>query len=209
MTLNEDPKERLNWIYQAKDTEDLQSRYDLWAKGYENDVASYGYKLPGVVSGFLGRYLRPIDGAILDAGAGTGIMGEMMSLLDYEELVAIDLSTGMLEIAKEKGVYREVHRMVLGEHLDFPDDFFAGVIAVGVLSVGHAPPESFDELIRCTRPSGYIIFSVRVDAQGFPEAQSTLEHAKKWQLVEETPPFLVVPLAENTIKTKVFVYKVL
>jgi SAM-dependent methyltransferase len=209
MTLDKDPKERLKWIYKAEGVEDLQSRYDLWAEEYEKDVSSYGYKIPAVVAGFLGRYLRPIDGTILDAGAGTGIMGEMLSLLSYQEMVAIDISPGMLELAKQKGIYREIHQMTLGKHLDFPDDFFAGVIATGVLSIGHAPPESFSELIRCTRPGGIIIFSVRADAAGFKDAQDELEKAKKWQLIEETPPFNSLPLGEPDIQHKVYVYRVI
>jgi SAM-dependent methyltransferase len=209
MTLDKDPKERLKWIYKAEGVEDLQSRYDLWAEEYEKDVSSYGYKIPAVVAGFLGRYLRPIDGTILDAGAGTGIMGEMLSLLSYQEMVAIDISPGMLELAKQKGIYREIHQMTLGKHLDFPDDFFAGVIATGVLSIGHAPPESFSELIRCTRPGGIIIFSVRADAAGFKNAQDELEKAKKWQLIEETAPFTSLPLGEPDIQHKVFVYRVI
>ncbi|MFC1913760.1 class I SAM-dependent DNA methyltransferase [Chloroflexota bacterium] len=208
MTLDKDPKERLKWIYQAEGVKDLESRYDLWAKEYDIDVAGYGYKIPGVLAGFLGRCLRPADGTLLDAGAGTGIMGEIMSLLGYKELVAMDLSSGMLEIARQKGVYRELHRMVMGEHLDFPDNEFAGAMAVGVLSVGHAPPESFAELIRCTRPGGYIIFSVRADAQGFKEKQDELEQAKKWRLTETTPPFISLPLGEPDIKHKIFVYRV-
>jgi SAM-dependent methyltransferase len=95
----------------------------------------------------------------------------------------------MLAVVKRKEVYRELHRMVMEEHLDFPDDNFAGTVAVGVISVGHAPPESFDELIRCTQPGGYIIFSVRADAQGFKERQDILEKDNKWKLVEATAPF--------------------
>jgi SAM-dependent methyltransferase len=209
MTLNEDPKERLKWIYQADGVHDLEDRYNLWAQNYDEDVASYGYKIPGVVAGYLGRYIRPEDGMILDAGAGTGIMGEIMSLISYKNLVAMDLSSGMLEIARQKGVYSEVHRMVMGEHLDFPDDKFAGTMAVGVISVGHAPPESFDELIRCTRPGGYIIFSVRADAQGFREKQDELARQKKWQLTEATAPFVSLPLGEPDIKHIIFVYQVI
>jgi len=208
MTLDKDPKERLKWIYKSEGVKDLENRYDLWAKVYDEDVAGYGYKIPGVLAGFLGRYLRPADGTILDAGAGTGIMGEIMSLLGYKELVAMDLSSGMLEIARGKNIYREVHRMIMGEHLDFPDDIFAGTMAVGVLSIGHAPPESFAELIRCTRPGGYIIFSVRADAQGFQEKQDELEQLKKWRLTEVTPPFISLPLGEPEIKHKIFVYRV-
>jgi len=103
MTLHEDKKERLNWIYSASGTQDLEQRYDLWAKEYDEDVAGYGYKIPGVLAGFLGRYLKTDNGSILDAGAGTGIMGEVMSLLGYQNLVAIDLSEGMLAVAKQKG----------------------------------------------------------------------------------------------------------
>ncbi len=208
MTLHEDPKERLKWIYQAEGVKDLENRYDLWAQKYEEDVASYGYKIPSVLAGFLGRYLRPEDGIILDAGAGTGIMGEIMALIGYRDLVAMDLSWGMLKIAQQKGVYNEIHRMVMGDHLDFPDDKFAGTMAVGVISVGHAPPESFEELVRCTHRGGYIIFSVRADAQGFKEKQDELASAGKWRLVEVTDPFVSLPLGEPDIKHKVFVYQV-
>jgi SAM-dependent methyltransferase len=208
MTSPKDRKERLNWIYSSKGVQDLEDRYDHWAKEYEEDVASYGYKIPGVLSGFMGRYLKIDDEPILDAGAGTGIMGEIMSLLSYRNLVAMDLSKGMLEIARQKGVYGELHRMVMGEHLDFPDDTFAGTVAVGVLSVGHAPPESFDELIRCTRPGGYIIFSVRADAEGFKERQDALEQDKKWELIKATTPFISLPLGEPDIKHQIFVYMV-
>ncbi len=206
--LDKDRRERLHWIYRAEGVEDLENRYDLWAREYDQDVASYGYKVPGVLAGFLGRYVRPEDGTLLDAGAGTGIMGEIMSLLGYPELVAMDLSRGMLEVAEQKGVYREVRRMVMGEHLDFPDEKFAGTLAVGVLSVGHAPPDSFDELVRCTRAGGYIIFSVRADAEGFREKQDELERAGKWRLTEETAPFVSLPLGEPDIKHKIFVYRV-
>ena len=52
-------EKELKWIYKAEAVEDLQSRYDLWAQEYENDIASYGYKLPVVVAGFLGRLASP------------------------------------------------------------------------------------------------------------------------------------------------------
>jgi len=54
---------------------------------------------------------------------GTGIMGEVMSYLGYDALTAMDLSSGMLEIAQGKGIYRELHRMVMGEHLEFNTDY--------------------------------------------------------------------------------------
>jgi ubiquinone/menaquinone biosynthesis C-methylase UbiE len=135
-------------------------------------------------------------------------MGEMLALLGYKDLVAIDLSTGMLELARKKGIYRDIRQMLLGEHLDFPDNTFAGVTAVGVLSMVNTPPESLAELTRCTRPGGCIIFSVRADAQGFKEVQDGLERDNKWSLVEAVEPFVPMPLVAPDIKHRVFVYRV-
>ncbi len=208
MTQPKTSRERLHWIYASQGNHDLEERYDAWAGNYDEDVAGYGYKIPGIVAGFVGRYLKPADGQLLDAGAGTGVMGEVLALLGYNELVAIDLSTGMLEVARKKGVYRDTRQMVMGEHLDFPDNAFAGTTAVGVLSVAHAPPESFAELIRCTKPGGCIIFSVRADTQGFKEVQDGLECNNKWSLLETAGPFVSLPLGEPDIKHQVFAYRV-
>jgi SAM-dependent methyltransferase len=159
------------------------------------------------------RYVGPEDGAILDAGAGTGIMGEIFAILGHPDQVAIDLSEGMLAIARRKNVYREVRRMVLGERLDFADDAFAAVTAVGVLTVGHAPPESFDELVRVTRPGGHLVFSVTEPAYhegGFKQKQAALAADGRWKPVERTRPYRVLPGAPggSSLLSRVYVYRV-
>ena len=53
--------------------------------------------------------------------------------------------------------------MVMGETLGFASGVFDAVIAVGVLTLGHAPANSLDELARITKPSGYVVFTVRTD----------------------------------------------
>ena len=52
--------------------------------------------------------------------------------------------------------------MTLGEKLDFPDDKFAAIISSGTITPHHAPPKSFEELIRIG-PGAPIIFSMRDD----------------------------------------------
>jgi hypothetical protein len=82
---------------------------------------------------------------------------------------------------------------------------------MGVFTQGHAPPESFDELIRITEPGGHIIFSVRDDVylnRGFKEKQDILEKEGRWQLVEKTEPFQALPLGDSGIHNRIFVYKV-
>ena len=186
--------------------------YDSWAEDYERSVASWGYTTPAVAAGLFGRYVRPEDGTILDAGAGTGITGEILALLGYGDIVGIDVAPKMLELARSKGAYRELRQMELGGRLDFPDDAFGSVVSTGVFAAGHAPPESFDDLIRVTKPGGYMILSVRTDVfeeGGFKEKQEALEREHKWQLVDVSASFAHLRFEDPDLKIQVFAYRVL
>jgi SAM-dependent methyltransferase len=102
--------------------------------------------------------------------------------------------------------------MELGGRLDFPDDAFGSVVSTGVFAAGHAPPESFDDLIRVTRPGGYMILSVRTDVYeegGFKEKQEALEREHKWQLVDVSAPFAHLRFEDPDLKIQVFAYRVL
>ena len=46
------------------------------------------------------------DIKILDAGAGTGIIGEMLVQQGYRNIDALDISEEMLNLAKQRNVYR-------------------------------------------------------------------------------------------------------
>ena len=203
-------------VFSAKDNRELTELYDTGAEEYDERVLGSGYNLPIVLAGLVCRYVGPEDGTLLDADAGTGLLGEILAPLGYKDLVAIDLSQGMLEVARKKGLYKEVHHMVLGEYLDFSDDTFAATIAPGVFNVNHAPPESLDELVRITRTHGYIIFSVRANVyihNGFKDKQDALESEKRWRLVETTEPFYYYfhfspRLPDPDILSKAFVYQI-
>ncbi|HZC18358.1 MAG TPA: class I SAM-dependent methyltransferase, partial [Rubrobacteraceae bacterium] len=155
--------------------------------------------------------VTPGEGPIFDAGAGSGLMGVVLAPLGYGDIIGIDISPEMLELARKKGVYKELHQMELGGRLDFPDDAFAAVVSTGVFAAGHAPPESFEDLIRLTRAGGYLIFSVRTDVYeegGFREKQEALEREGRWRLVEATEPFSHLRFEDPELKVRVFAYQV-
>ena len=85
-------------------------------------------------------------------------------------------------------------------------------MAMGVLTVGHAPPSSLDELVRIIRPGGTIIFSmlhqepVETD---FKQKQDELVRQGVWRLVEDTPYFQSLPYGEPDVSHKAYVYRVL
>ena len=201
----------LHKVYSSRNMQELEERYDAWAEDYEQDVCSFGYRSPDIISNLIGRYVESQEGPILDAGAGTGILGERLASCGYNDLTGIDLSQAMLDVAEKKGVYQDLRQMVLGERLDFSDNRFSAVVSMGVFTENHAPPESFDELVRITKPGGHIVFSVRSDTglnKIYQEKQDALLDEGKWELVEETNAFQCLPEARPEVLNQVFVYRV-
>jgi predicted TPR repeat methyltransferase len=205
--------ERLKEVYSARDSKELEAVYDQWAEDYEAHLVTFGYRIPSIMAGLVGRFVPLGATPILDAGVGTGIMGEILRLCKYGDMVGIDLSDGMLKAAQAKGIYRDLRRMVLGDKLDFPDQTFAAVVSVGTFTTGHAPPDSFDELTRITKSGGHILFSVLNKSylnEGFKEKQAALEQDGAWCLVEMVDPFESQPLLKRPELThRICVYKVL
>jgi SAM-dependent methyltransferase len=201
---------RLDRVYSAADLNDLEQAYNQWAASYDEEVGRLGYLIRTVSTGYIGRFINP-QHKVLDAGAGTGLIGSYLQPIGYDNLTAIDLSEGMLQRAKARGCYREVRRMVLGESLDFEKDSFDDCYAVGVFTEGHAPPNAFDELVRVVRPGGHIVFSIRNDVyekKGFREKLGELESAGHWQQIAASPVFQPYEKAKPEIRTRVFVYRV-
>jgi len=155
-------EDRLAEVYGAADATSLSRTYDAWAASYDADMLSVGYAHPAVICGLVSRHVPDAATPILDAGVGTGNIGQLLNILGYGNLHGLDMSQGMLERAKARGVYRSLSRGVLGEALDFKADTFGCIISTGTFTTGHAPASGFDELSRITKPGGHLIFTVGV-----------------------------------------------
>ena len=203
---------RIQWVYESANNKELEERYDQWAADYDKDLAEeFAWNSPQNSAAVFSKRVEK-SARILDAGAGTGLVGECLAQAGYGNLVAMDLSLGMLREAKKKNVYNDFRQMALGGTLDFPTDEFDAVISVGVFTQGHAPASSFDELVRITKPGGIIVFSLRVDTyetDGFKEHQSGLESSGKWKLAEVTEQFQPLPKGEPEVFHQVWVYQVM
>jgi len=202
---------KVQWVYSSQNNQELAERYDQWAQEYDTDLEEdFGWRGPQGTAEVFARHV-PKDARVLDAGAGTGLVGQALAGLGFRDLVAMDLSAGMLDQARQKNAYREFHQMVMGETLSFPSQAFDAVISVGVLTVGHAPASSLDELVRVTKPGGHVVFSLRPDVyenDGFKEKQDALESEGRWQLVEVGDPFQALPKGEPEVFHQIWVYRV-
>lgn len=189
----------LGAVYAAKSQSDLSAHYDNWAQSYEAEMAIAGYRHPTICLALLTRHLPRGATPLLDAGAGTGLLGEWLGITGYPHIEALDLSPGMLAVAAAKNVYAALHQLALGGPLPFADGHFAGVISSGVFTSGHVGVEGLDELIRICRPGGVIVLSVKTTLWDGGFSARIGELGPLVELVEETAPYVSMPGEVGTI----------
>ena len=201
----------LDRLYGAHDLDELRGEYDRIASAYDAELLDgMGYRSPAAVSEVVRRLLPP-DARVLDAGAGTGLLGVALAKDGFTRLDALDLSPGMLAEAARKEVYGDLRTGRLGEALGYSNGTYDAVVSAGVLTTGHAPATSLDELVRITRPGGHLIFTLRSDQMppGYDEKIAELQKARRWELVERGEEFQALPLGEPEVLVRVWVFRVL
>lgn len=207
------PKDKtgqLQAVYSAAGKEDVARVYDDWAKTYDRDMGEAGYRHPSICLALIARHLPRGAAPILDAGAGTGIIGEWLKLIGYPHLEALDISEGMLAVAAEKKVYSAFHIEALGTPLTFSGDHFAAIVSTGVFTSGHVGAEGLDELIRITKPGGIIVLTVKgaVWNSGFKLRIDELARSGSITLLEETEPYVSMPGEVGTTPSRALAFQV-
>jgi SAM-dependent methyltransferase len=185
----------LGAVYAAAKPAEIAAAYDKWAETYEGEMAAAGYRHPSIALALVARHVPIGAGPILDAGVGTGLIGDWLPVVGYPDLEGLDISSGMLAVAARKGSYRALHACALGGPLPFADGYFAGIVSTGVFTTGHVGAEALPELIRICRPSGVIVLTVKLAVweAGFQKAIAALQAAGRINLLEETPPYVSMP----------------
>jgi len=179
--------ETLDKVYTAKNHEELMDAYKDWAVEYETDtVGRFGYVAHIASADALDKALGNKAALILDAGCGTGLVGEELAQKGYKAMDALDYSREMLEEAKRKKVYRRQVQANLSKPLDIADNSYDAVVCAGTFTYGHVKAHAFDELIRITKPGGVICFTIREGAYqdyGYRQRMIALEQQQEWELI--------------------------
>lgn len=133
-----------------------QAYYDEFSKAYEkhrgsNDPGGYHELLDDLEVDFAARYAA--GGDLLEVGCGTGLLLSRFAGLT-KSARGIDLSPGMLEKAKARGL-----EVVQGSATDlpFPDASFDVTCSFKVLAHVEDIRRALREMVRVTRPSGAVI----------------------------------------------------
>lgn len=155
----------LDEAYAVATPDDNRRLYAAWAATYEDGfVASEAYVYHRQVAEIFCA-AAPADGAVLDAGCGTGLVGVELRRLGVSVIDGIDISPEMLAKALEKAgpagpVYRRLIEADLTEPLALADDAYAGVVSAGTFTHGHVGPDALDELLRVAQPGARMVVGI-------------------------------------------------
>ena len=145
----------------AADLDELEGIYKNWASDYESDVINLaGYVGHLITSDLLLNYLRNTESIVLDAGCGTGLVGEILYKNNFRNMDGVDFSQEMLNIAHQKNIYQSLKLVDLTKKLDYENDSFDAIICAGTFTCGHVGPEALREMVRITKQGGYICFTL-------------------------------------------------
>ncbi|XP_077168014.1 methyltransferase-like protein 27 [Paroedura picta] len=155
---------RVSAVHHGTDPEEQLRFYDGWAPDYEQDVTMLQYQAPRLAasclaSGFQGSVA---DALVLDVACGTGLVAQELQAKGFRCFHGLDGSQGMLDHARRKGLYQELKQCMLGqEALPAASGFYDAVLIVGALSEGQVPTSVIPELLRVTKPGGFLCLTTR------------------------------------------------
>ncbi|MGC6517276.1 MAG: class I SAM-dependent DNA methyltransferase [Candidatus Puniceispirillaceae bacterium] len=137
-----------------------EAYYRDWAASYDEEIAENGYQTPQRCAEALARHCADKTVSILDIGCGTGLSGIAFKAQGFSNLHGNDLSQEMLDIAAQKQIYQSLHIADLHNPLDFDKARYDVIAAVGVISVGHAPPSTIAQMFDKLGKEGLFVFSI-------------------------------------------------
>ena len=191
----------LGEVYSATTSDQIAEIYDRWSTTYDDYMQQVGYRHPVICASLLARYV-PVDASpILDAGAGTGLIGEALHILGYAQIDGLDISAGMLDQARAKGIYGTLHLADLNQPLDLAESSYGAIVSCGVFTTGHVGGEGLQNLIALCRPGGHLITTVKLTIWE-DEVKSVVNGFKAAgivRVVEQTPPYVSMVGEAGTI----------
>lgn len=148
------------------------SSYEPWASHYDSINRSINYEAPKSITTIWQRYhteesLKSSSSPkhrVLDAGCGTGLVGEHMVTVmspDVIEIYGGDLSPDMLEEANTKNVYTDLKVVNLKMQLPYDAESFDSVISAGVFLQAHCGPECLPNIFRVLKKGRYLVTTSR------------------------------------------------
>ncbi len=175
----------LSWVYADEGADQIDKKYDAWAGRYDQQLNDNYRFSPNKSARLLATVLNDKHQAILDVGAGTGMVGEALNKLGYDNITALDVSANMLAEAEKKQVYLQLVQQDLADDLSHLGlAHYDALIAVGVLTFNHAPISALLDLNDLLKDQGYVLLTVREDYLVHHDGLHGVFADMHWELLE-------------------------
>ncbi len=139
----------------------VRETFDAFAAGFEQRVAELDYRVPHRLCDLVRRRVTTGAGLeVLDLGCGSGLVGEALGQM-AARLVGVDLSARMLDQARKKSRYAELHQADIVDWLAATpvasiDLVMAADVFIYIGDLGRV----FGDCARALRSGGLLVFSV-------------------------------------------------
>jgi len=154
-------------------TDYVKSLFNDYAETFDSSLSGLEYKAPELISQTMHKLLNAAGkktfNTVVDAGCGTGLIGPLFEGIS-RKLIGIDISDGMLQKAKERGMYASLREGdIVAELKDIKLDSDDGkltdlVVAADVLVYIGNLEAFFEASAELLQSSGYLAFTTeRVD----------------------------------------------
>jgi ubiquinone/menaquinone biosynthesis C-methylase UbiE len=107
------------------------------------------------------RHVQPEQGPVLDAGCAAGYASCKLAEKGYI-VEGIDIAEEMIELARKRCAAAFPVRFQTGDvaQLPFPDNYFAGILAVNVVEFTEDPLAALREFHRVLQPEGVLLLGI-------------------------------------------------
>ena len=153
--------------YRLKTPQEHQKFYDDWADTYESQfVESKGYIYPKKIAEYFVNHVGLNHNPVIDIGCGTGLVGLALRMNGWNsEIDGVDISHGMLKMARAKGVYRKLFKADLSSSEYTPESIYASLISAGTFTHGHLGPDVLLKVLSYARKNAHAV--IGINAQHF------------------------------------------
>lgn len=169
---NKSAKELLEGAYDLNAPEDHLRYYADFAKTYDDGFAdALGYHTPTALAAFFHQRANRTDMPVADIGCGTGLGASALDL-DPKDIDGFDLSADMLQVAKSKDLYRDLHAVDLTKPVPAFVERYGALFSVGTFTLGHLGPVDLGNCMTMLRSGGLVCITISTshfEAAGFSE----------------------------------------
>lgn len=176
----------------------VRALFDQYAYSYDKHVKdALHFQVPRLLREAIAPFAaaKQTPWTVLDLGCGTGLIAPYFNDI-ADKLYGVDISTNMIDVAKQRGGYLELYQDDVVSFLKKSKDTYDLIVASDVFVYFGDLSEIFDLCHKHLKSNGYFCFSIE-----------TLQNASQGFLIQATGRFAHSPTYIDTLLKQQFILK--